>query len=184
MSVNNPTCPENCTTQLPPLEHNYCAPKFFYAEIRKIFITTEDAGGLVDVTSLTEWNTRLTNTVVGADDIRYMDVIGSLEAPEETEIELSLDRKVMSYKTFTLGFKVDDISDLNYEFMRTWACGGIYRIWFETAGGKIFGGNDGILAQLKGNIIIPESSEEVMYIDGMATWKSKYNPEMHDSPFV
>jgi len=182
MSVYNPVCPTDCTTTLPILDFNYCAPSNLFGEIQKIYIALADTTPFIDVENLVEWTARLSNTSVDPDAIRYMDVIASKDAPEYTEIELSLDRKRLSYKTHKISFKVDDISDLIYEFMRNLECGGFFRIWYATGDGKIFGGNDGILASITADLIIPETSDELITIQGSIEWKSKFSPEMHDDP--
>ena len=183
MSVFNPTCPTDCTNTLPALDFNYCAPENIFGEIQKIYIAPGDATAFIDVEDLAEWTARLSNITLGdINIIRWMDVIASKDAPEYTELELSLDRKRLSYKTHKISFKADDVSQSNYDFMRQLECGGYFKIWYSVSGGKMFGGNDGILASITADFIIPETNDELATIQGMIEWKSKFSPEMTDDP--
>lgn len=183
MSIHLPTCPTDCSTLLPQLSFNDCAPDFAMGEISKIYITTVDAGGLSDVTSLAEWNTRLSNTSANADAIRFFNVVGSKPVPESTEIEFSLKRKVQSTKQHTINIKVDETSALNHDFLRQLECGGLYLIWY--ANDKyIWGGDDGISVSFKLDENIPESNQELYVFEGTATWESKFSPERDLNPFV
>lgn len=182
MSILIPTCPTDCTTLLPEMQFNYCAPTIIYGEIDRLFIALATADPFIDVESDVEWTARLSNTSNDANAIRYMDVIASKPAPEYTEIDISLDRKISPYKSHTIEFKVDDITELNYEFMRQLECGGTFKFWYKTSDGKLFGGTDGIDVQIKADLVIPDTNEQISNIEGTVSWRAKFSPEMHDYP--
>jgi len=81
-----------------------------------------------------------------------------------------------------LNYTIDDVSDENYEFMRALECGGQYRIWYETEGGFLYGGNEGILVNATGDDILNRGREEIETIAGTFTWRSKFHPDRTTSP--
>ena len=61
-------------------------------------------------------------------------------------------------------------------------CGGEYKLWFETAGGRIYGGNEGIDASLVLDNVLGRGKDEIEKITGTASWSDKFSPEMALSP--
>jgi len=183
MSFLTPICPTGCDTNLPPVDFNYCDPAVEFEEITRIFVANYDAAALADVEDLAEWNTRLDNVNDGADLIRYFDVMADLPVPDRSPIDISRKRKVWPPAKFTINVDIDDVSDLNYEFMRTSQCNQRYRFWY-VAGTKIFGGNDGFTADMILDYKIDRGTQSIHLITGQITWENQFSNERHDSPFV
>lgn len=185
MSTIIPTCPTDCSSLLPVLSFDLCAPDIDYGQIRKIYLTTVAAGGLTDWTDLSEWNSRLSNSTTNADDIRYLHVIGNKDVPEYQEIDISLGRKVYSPKIHKVMFRVDETGEDNYEFMRSAVeCNGTYLMWYASGEKYLYGGDSGIEVNLKLDLVIPEDSKALTYFQGEATWESKFHPERIDDPLL
>lgn len=185
-----PPCPTTCAGAVADVSFSECAPDWNYGEVSKIYLaeqnfeSVDNAGnpGFSDVTSLTEWNDNLSDTVDGK--IRTLVVLGDLAEAEVTELPASGDRIAIGYKTFTLNFTIDETNDTNYNFHLLAECGGKFLIWFETSGGLLFGGNLGIEVSLRLNYVIPRERTAMQVITGKATWKSLQSPFRSDSPLA
>jgi hypothetical protein len=180
MSVVIPTCPTDCTSVLPDVDFDYCAPDFNMGQISEIYIGNIDQG-FTDWTSLAEWNSRISEDSSDVDALRRLYVIGDKPEPESNDIDMSKDRIVVGNKKHTLNFRIDETGATNYEFLRTLECGTKYNVWF-VAGKYVYGGNDGIEANLKLNDIIPEDNQELNTFNGTVVWEAKFHPERTDNP--
>lgn len=179
----NPTCAANCDVNLPVVNFDDCNPQVNYSEIRRIFIAKKGAVPFVNWLSAAEWLTRMSqSTTIGDDYIRALTVIADKPAAASVIKEISNGRRIVIGKDHTINFTIDDVSDENYEFMRGLECGGEYRFWYETEGGKMFGGNDGFLSRLDANSVLNRGRDEIETISGVMTWRTKFSPERGDSP--
>jgi hypothetical protein len=178
----NPTCPTSCAIALLPVKYDVCAPKVLSSEIKRIFWASGDAPAFTDYKLAPEWATRLASTATGSNIIRELIVSGDMAAPSDTEATISNRRTVVLSRSRSLAFTSDDMSDENYEFFRSTECGGQYRIWFETYGGMMYGGNEGILMSVKGALVLGRGEGDYEKIDYTGTWKSKFSPERAISP--
>lgn len=183
MSVNNPTCPSGCNSIAPSVSFSACDPKFYFGEIRKIYVASGDAASFTDVEDLAEWTARLAESGGTIESIRELTVMGDLPLADFQEIEMSNKRKAYPPQKFTVNIDIDDISDTNYEFMRATGCNTQLLFWFATDD-HIYGGNDGILASFKIGGIIERGNQSVQKLSGTITWESKFAPERNDSPFA
>lgn len=179
----NPTCASNCDVTLPVVSFDDCNPEVSYSEIRRIFIAKKGAAPFSNWLNATEWLTRMSQTSVTGDDyIRPLTVIADKPAAASVIKEISNGRRIVIGKDHTINFTIDDVSDENYEFMRGLECGGEYRFWYETEGGKIFGGNEGFLARVDANSVLNRGRDEIETINGVMTWRTKFSPERGTSP--
>lgn len=179
----NPTCPETCDFDLPAVSFDDCNPEVLYSEIRRIFIAKKAALIFTNWLAAPEWIARLNQTTTAGDDyIRPLTVIGDKPAAADVVKEISNGRKKVIGKDHTINFSIDDVTDANYEFMRALECGGEFKFWYETAGGKIYGGNDGFIAQVTMNDILNRGKDEIETIAGVITWRTKFSPERGASP--
>lgn len=179
-----PTCPEGCD-DLQPTLFNECAPELHYGRIAKIYVGSANTTSFANVDQITEWTARLGNTPSPANSKLYpLVVIGNLPEPDQNEIEISGDRTAVGFKQFTLNFRIDETNDTNYRFLMALECNLKHTIWYETADGMLYGGNDGIKATLRLNQVIPESQEEHAVFVGTAKWKSQFAPLRCKSPMV
>lgn len=179
----NPTCPTNCDVDLPVVNFDDCNPVIAYSEIRRIFLAKKGAAAFTNWTAAAEWTTRMSQTsIVGDDYIRPFTVIGDKPAPAGVVKNISNGRIITIGKDHTLNVTIDDVSDENYEFMRALECGGEYKLWYETEGGYMYGGNNGILVRASFDDILARGRDEIELINGVLTWRSKFSPERTASP--
>lgn len=178
----NPLCPTDCTTALGEVLFSDCAPNINSSEIKRVFLAKGNASPFSDWTTATEWTTRLAESGTDANAIRPLTVIGDKPAPANVTKDISNGRKHVVGKDHTLNFTVDDVSDENYEFMRATECGGKYRLWYETKGGYLYGGNEGIKCTVVMDDILNRGVDEIETLGGVATWRNKFSPERAKSP--
>ena len=178
----NPTCPTNCDAALGEVLFDDCAPAINASEIKRLFIARANATPFTTWATAAEWTTRLSQDGVEPNAIRALTVIGDMPAGAPVQKDISNGRKFTLGKDRTVNFTVDEDSDENYEFFRALECGGKYRIWFETHGGYMFGGNEGIKATVNADPILNRGTGEIVTYNGAATWRSKFAPERVKSP--
>lgn len=177
------TCPNGCESALPVVKFDDCSPTIVLSEIQTIFLAKNSATAFTDVESPTEWATRLSMTATDEDAIRPLTVIADKPACTPVVKELSNGRKKVIRLDQTLNVEIDDVTDENYNFMRVSQCGGQYKMWHKTAGGKIYGGNEGISdAFLQLNEVLGRGKDEIEKIQGTVTWSDSNSPERGVSP--
>ena len=179
-----PQCPSDCTG-LPAVDFDVCAPELHWGEVSKLYLAAADADDFTNVESLAEWTTRLDQSATATgDEIRELTILGDLPEPEQSEIAISGDRTAVGVKTFTLAFDVDETNDTNYLAMLNMECNLTFKIWYETSDGMLYGGNDGIIATVRMNQIIPRERTELVKLTGTAKWKSQFSPLRVVSPMA
>jgi hypothetical protein len=142
-----------------------------------------NSAAFADWTSPTEWASRLSqNNLTGNDYIRKLTVIADKPAPTSAVKDISADRQIAVDKAHTLNVEIDETNSVNYEWLRTLECGKRVRIWFETKGGLLFGGNEGILVNVTMDPVFGRGTDEILKFIGAFTWKSKFSPERCVSP--
>jgi hypothetical protein len=176
-----------CTTVLPVVGQDFCAPEINYGQIEQFFFTRQ-GDGLTDVTDDAEWTTRLSNTTTlpsaGTDaPIRAIDVIGDWPAPDVTETVISRNRRVYSRPAHTINLRVDHTNAANYAFAKTMlGTTQTYSCWF-IADGLIFGGDTGLTCDMTvTGYTIPESRTEIQQIIITIKWEGAM-PDRDASPF-
>lgn len=178
-----PTCPANCTTELAETNFNECAPAINLSEIVRIFIALASATPFTDVAQASEWTTRLSQTATDVDAIRALTVIADKPAGTAVTRDISGGRTYIIGKDHTLNVSIDDTSDENYEFIRKLECGGKFKIWYETAGGYLYGGNEGIPTKsVNFDDVLNRGADEIETFEGTITWRAKFHPERVKSP--
>lgn len=178
-----PTCAGSCAGDLPEVASDACEPKILQSEIRRIFVAKRTATPFVDWQDAGEWESRLDDTDTTSDDsIRTLVVIGDKPAPGQTVKDISNRRKVVISKSHVVNFTIDDAQAEIHEFIRGLECGGYYKIWYETHGGLIFGGNAGIVVFLEANMVLARGTDEHMVYNGSAQWSAKFTEERAESP--
>ena len=178
-----PTCPQGCSGLLPDLDFNYCSPENAFGEITHIFLAAYDAQCFSDWNDVNEWLARVDNTTDGIDYIRYMHVKANKPVGTFDTIETSLGRKVKSPSTFILNIEVDDVSQLNHEFMRLTQCSTTFKMWYA-AGGYLWGCNCGVDAILNLDYQIDAGMKTIHKITGTATWEAEFAPERVVNPLA
>lgn len=179
-----PTCPTGCDSNLPVFGFSLCAPEVNNGQISKIFFTTI-GNPMSNWGSAAEWDSRIDNDAAGASAIRMLPGIGDMPAPESEDIDISLGRKKTGIRRFTMNFRVDESNNgVHDSFIALQCDSGNRLIWPETRDHKLFGGNSGIEAKIKVDMIIPEAYTEFIIYQVTFTWDAQFMPEMIDSPIT
>ena len=177
------TNPNGCESDLPVVNFNECNPTIVLSEIQTIFLAKNHASEFDDIESPMEWAKRLSMTTTDKDAIRPITVIADKPAGSPVVKELSNGRKKTVRLDQTLNVEIDDITNENYNFMRVLQRGGQYKMWYKTAGGKIYGGNEGISdVFLQLNEVLGRGKDEIEKIQGTVTWSDERSPERDYSP--
>lgn len=164
-------CPTNCATGgVPDVAFDLCTPTIRRGEIKSVLLA--QVGKPMTTGDATEITTRL----AAVDDTKMVRIFGIGDLPAGA----GEPRRISSLYTFaaprqrTMPFTVYDLNDTNYEFLRKVdKCGGRYLIWFETADGDMFGGeefNDGQEASVVANYLIPRSDAEEVVGELSFSW--------------
>lgn len=179
-----PTCPSDCSSNLPVVQFNDCAPEINNGEIAYVYFTSdEDGNGLADASSVAEWDSRMSQATAGSDQIRTLRVIGEFPPVADNEKEISGGRIVDGPKDFAIQGDIDETNAVMHSALRSIECNsGSYRIWFETRDGLLFGGNDGIRdVKLKLKLSVPKAYSDIITMPWTAKWKTKFTPERQAS---
>ncbi len=177
-----PTCPTDCSSQtLPVVNFNNCAPEINASEIEEIFMGKADDAAFADWSDAAEWATRLSQSATTAGKIRRLSVIGDKPAPNTVKKTVSKQRELVTKRTHTINFDVDETNDDNYDAMRQVQCGGLYLIWYKTRGGYLYGGDSGILMSLDAFDLLARGDEDEKF-QYTGTWEDKFDPERIASP--
>ena len=174
-----------CQGDIPAVVFDDCAPVFNLSEIKRIFIGKKIAAPFTDATQEAEWTTRLSqNSTSGDDYLRTLVVRGNKPAPAPVKKLLTNKRNITITKNHTLNFLIDESNQTNHDFLVELEESGIQeiRFWYETFGGKMFGGNEGIVAFIDLNMVLNEGNEEIQTYAGALTWEKKTTEKMSDSP--
>lgn len=178
MSTINPVCPVGCASILPDVSFDLCNPNVTFGEIQRIFVGMADANpfGAGSWTDLSLWTAALALATSETNAIRQLYVSADLPAASAEEIVISLGRKVYSPASHVINVDVDDLSQENYDFMRTLACNLQFRIWYMTED-YMYGGQDGILAQFNLRPVIERGIKSLNKLSGTITWEDQFSAE-------
>ena len=182
-SIDTLVCATDCSTELPQVEFSECAPVLLQAQVSDIYLAN-DGYELTNWEDPAEWATRISNTSTNANAIRHLTFIGSLADPTVTEKKISHSRTVYSPQEFTIAGRIDDNSDTNYDFMRGTGCNRQYRMWYGTLGDKLYGGNTGILTNLRMWEVIAEDENEYATLSVQLKWKAPFAPLRITNPMA
>ncbi len=170
-----------CTsTVLPPTSFSLCDPGTNFGDVRRFLLTRNTSADTVASPNLiASWTARIDNDATippsGAAPIRIFDVTGSIPAGESTEIRRSLDRVTYSTPKKTVTLRIDDLNATNLAMVSTIKAnpGVTYKAWFVVDGWMIGtnSGEDGLSVTIKADHIVPESREELQYIELVVTYK-------------
>src|SRR3972149_2361195 len=177
------TCSTGCENELPEVAFSICAPVTNFGQIAKVYIGN-DGYPLTDETVLTEWQTRANLPSNAPSRILELSVIGDKPLAAGTKIPLSRGRTITGTKDHVVNVKIDETNDTNYEMMRAFECGNTVRVWYETFGGKLYGGTTGVLGSVTLGEVIPENPYGLTVSQGTVEWKSKFSPCRTDSPMA
>jgi len=182
-SIDTLVCANNCESELPQVEFSQCAPELLQAQVSNVYLAN-DGYSLTNWTNPAEWAGRISNTSTAATAIREMTVIASIADPTVTEKKISGGRTIYSPQEFTIAGRIDDNSDTNYDFMRATGCNRQYRMWYSTLGGKLYGGNAGILTNLRMWETVAEDDLEYAVLNVQLKWKAAFAPLRIPNPIA
>lgn len=182
-SVDTLICPTDCSSILPVVEFSECAPQLLQAQVTKIYLAN-DGYPLTNWDDPAEWAARVSNTSTDPNAIRELTVIASIADPSVTEKKISGGRTVYSPQEFTISGRIDDNSDTNYDFARATGCNRQYRMWFATLGNKLYGGNEGILTNVRVWEVVPEDDLEYATLSIQMKWKNQLLPLRITNPIA
>lgn len=147
-------CPENCGDfVMPNFNSGDCVDDYEIelSEIKRILITTPSptdsnlaVGAPADWTNKAQWASAIDNTAVGK--IRSIYGIGSEDEGSDKVITIhdNIQKIVSTIKTVL--FKILNRNSENYAAANKFSCGATVRFWYETRGGYLYGGPQGIKA--------------------------------------
>lgn len=165
-------CTDDCDFDLPATEFASCNPETNLSQIAKIYIAKQSAASFSDWTQAGEWATRLSNSATGADSIRPVTVVGDKPAPTVTEKTISGNRIVPTEKKHVINFEIDESNATNHEFARGAKCMKQVKMWYETIGGLLFGGNDGIDVTIGVDMALSRTAGDIVLYPGTLKWDS------------
>ena len=177
----------DCATVLPEVSSDFCNPTLQLSELTDLYICDKSGKNFTDVTSPTEWASRLNDAgtvptgatgIVVADVIRHLPITGEYPKPAVTEKDISGGREKFPLRsTHTINFTIDDITDANYKLAQFTQKGARYvKAWVKTKGNKLIGGNKGlggssvVPARLRIDPVFAKGSEVVIELQGTITW--------------
>lgn len=182
-----PVCPTGCTTSLDLLglfNFSECAPQVNSGEIRYIYVGVP-GNAFDDWEDPLEWAARLAPANATATKIIRWTVLGDKPKPGGTPKDISGGRKILLFKDHVINATVDETSPENHEAFRKMECGGItLPIWYETAGGKMFGGPAGINVSIDPGMVIPRGTGDNITWELALSWKAKFTEQMITSPIA
>lgn len=168
-------CPENCEAALPEVLFNICNPEVHSGNIARIFVTNI-GNPLSNWEDDTEWTARMALLAANPAKIWAWNVNAEKPEPETNVVEISRGRKINGQKTHTIPGEIDETNQTNYDALREYECGRQILFWYETLDGMLYGGNDGIIANLQINEVIPKSANEITMFPFVFDWKAKHHP--------
>ncbi|WP_343320177.1 hypothetical protein [Sphingobacterium multivorum] len=177
-------CPSDCEeATLPAFAFDTCAPEVNESQISELYFAPGNASPFTDVSSATEWATRLGNTPSAGKDIRVLTGMGSKPKPTATTVAISGRRKKVTNRVHTLTFKVDETNQANHDALRALQCGGQYTIWYATSGGLLYGGNSGVKKVfIDAGDVHEEGDDAIITHEYTCEWNNLHSPERVVSP--
>lgn len=178
-------CADNCEDlDIPSVSFLDCDPEINLSQIAKIYQAKTTAASFSDWTSPTEWTARLNDTSTDVDAIRTLRVIGELPLPSKTEKTISGGRIVTTDSKNQVNFEIDETNATNHEFVRGMKCVKRGKFWFETIGGLLFGGNEGIEASITVDMVLSKTEGDIILYPGSLKWSSTDVLERTPSPIA
>lgn len=146
------TCPADCDTalQLGATDANQDCTSYKqrYSQIYSVIIKPTAAAAPLNWASapaVTEVSGEIDNTNTDGTKSKRLVGEGEIPTPEKVEDEYPGRKTKTSFRTYTLNHTIKNLSDEQYDLLRQIQCGYTgFEIWYDTVGGHIFGGANGI----------------------------------------
>lgn len=173
-------CATTCDQPLPETSWSLCNPEVNYGEIDAIFVT--NIGQVLDnENDPAEWAQRLALDLDDPERIDEFHVVAEKTAAESTELKISRDITVVGQKSHSITGEIFQTNNINYNAMRQYECAKKVLFWYRTAGGKLYGGAEGIEGSFIINHVIPKSRKELTFFAFSLKWEAQYHPCVTDS---
>lgn len=188
-----PECPQCEEFVLPPVQSADCpeGQVLEQSEIKRLLIAELDPtdnslpeNGPADWTDPADWETAIDNTA-SSGAVKQLFGLGDVAEPEDTNITTFGFNEVLLRRQYPMTFTLQDGNDVNYNFVRALQCGATVRIWYETNGNYLYGGQNGILARIV-RVTAPKERgiDSVVNYNFEIVWSAKCEPERVFSPFA
>lgn len=179
-SCEEVVCTTTCDQALPETSWSLCNPEVNFGEIDAIFVTNV-GNPLTNENDPSEWATRIALDPSDPARIDEFHVMAEKPAAESSEIKISRDITVVGQKSHTINGEIQQTNNTNYNAMRQYECGKKVLFWYRTAGGKLYGGPNGIEGSFVINHVIPKSRKELAVFAFSLKWEAQYHPCVTDS---
>lgn len=177
-------CPSDCENpELPAVNFSDCPEAFAeeLSQISEVLVSVEDPENPgqplyapTDPSSAADWIAAFADTGAG---IRRLIGIGNIPRPESNVRDISKRRKKAGLKTYTLNFNIDEVTQENYDFIRTLSCGAKLVIWYATLGGYVYGGATGFTVNVVASDPVWEEDQNAyVRLELVLEWQSKCAP--------
>jgi len=179
-------CPTDCNDLvLPAIEVNQlCIPELRESEVCGIYFLPAGATGPADWTQAADWTAVIDNTDVLNANVKYLVVEGDVPEPEFSTQRVSRGRSVDGIKTYTLNATIKATTDLHYLFIKALQCGNAdFKIWYETLGGRLFGGQNGIeLTLVRASAPLDRGADGFERFEIVLQYRAYCEPERIENP--
>lgn len=167
---------------MPPVDFNFCDPNVSASEIRRVFISLVGSEDFTDWSEPREWLTRLSDTSTDINAIRTFWVIGDKPSATVKKVRISNERSKIMKRDHVINATIDDVSDANHAFVVAIKSGKMFRLWYETMGGYIFGGNSGIVCHVAIDMVLNRGLGEIAVYQLVASWSTLSTEDRVISP--
>lgn len=167
---------------MPPVDFNFCEPNVSASEIRRVFISLVGSEDFTDWSEPGEWLTRLSDTSTDINAIRTFWVIGDKPSATVKKVRISNERSKIMKRDHVINATIDDVSDANHAFVVAIKSGRMFRVWYETMGGYIFGGNSGIVSHVAIDMVLNRGLGEIAVYQLVASWSTLSTEDRAISP--
>lgn len=166
-------CPDICR-KIPDVDFSICNPVTFPGMVSEIYLTSL-SHPLVNYTDSTEWAYRIALTNASPSRIITLQVIGEKPLPERNEYVGAYGKKHYSNKKHRVPFKINQLSDTNYNMMRTFEVIKKGLGWYKSSGGKTYG-SSGLAVEIFMDQVIPVNSRDLENITGWVEFDQVIHP--------
>jgi hypothetical protein len=179
-SVGMPVC--SSEEDMPPVDFDFCDPDVRLSEIKRVFFSVISGGEFEDWSDADEWNFRLSRTSSDRRAIRDITCIADKPQPTSIKKQLSADRRKTTSKTHTINVTIDESTPTNHAFIQSLKKGKKLRCWYETMGGRMFGGNAGIIATVFADMELSRGLGEIQIYQMQIIWNTLDLEDYIESP--
>jgi len=194
MAINNfVTCPNDCATDLNlgalDTLQDCTTYEQKYSQIYSIVLMPDGETAPLNwsaAPTVTLVSGEIDNTTTDGTKSKWLVGEGGIDAPEKILDEYPGRKTRTSFRTYTLTFNVKNLIDKQYSFLRQLQCGNTnFKLWYDTVGGHIFGGANGIdISGIDCDFIYGGGRDDKELATITITWEADGDPVRGVSPFA